>query len=482
MLAPSTHTLEQSAMHSDISITQSIATTIQTARTAQSQWHATSINKREKLIRQLLRCIVKNQDLLLDIIHTETGKVRVEALSELLYLVGTIRYYCAHASRFLRDETPSISFYKHKKGRIHYSPVGVVAVICPWNFPLVEALDDAIPALLAGNAVIVKPSEYTPGPIRFIENLMQKVEFPENLLQVVEGNLEVGQALVEQADMIAFTGSVTSGRDVIQRAAQTFKPILLELGGKDPIVVLSDANIERAVNATIWGSLFNAGQMCIAIETAYIHESVYDAFVGLLTAKIVKLQPGKDYSPVSIPRRLEALQQQISEACSMGGECLCGGNTFIHNGWQYLQPTVIANAPRDSKLMREETFGPVLALIKFSSETQLLTELNESEFGLSASIWSSNEPYALQFAKQLHVGSVCINDVSIIAPIAELPFGGRKNSGFGRRHGGANGLRQFSHSQSIVTNRIAFQREPHWIPYPDWLEGTIKKVLRLLYR
>jgi acyl-CoA reductase-like NAD-dependent aldehyde dehydrogenase len=459
------------------------------ARLAFQAWRRLSVAQRARYLYEARDWIVDHQDHVIDIICSETGKPRTEALvAEVFYCCDLLGFYAKNSERYLKDETRSPHLLKNKRTVVVYQPLGVVGVISPWNYPFTLTMGDVVPALMAGNAVLVKPSEYTPLSGVLVSRIFREVGVPENLVQTLCGYGETGAALVDYCDGIAFTGSVATGKKVAARAAQRLVPVLLELGGKDPMIVLKEADLERAANACVWGALSNSGQMCMSVERVYVEAPIYDEFVKKVVEKVNALRQGieKDCGEVDIgsmtmPRQIEVVERHVRDAIEKGAQVLIGGHRHPQHGGLFYEPTVLVNVDHSMQIMREETFGPVIPIMKVHSAQEALQWANDSIYGLAASVFTKNKQLGEQMARRLEAGNVCVNDCITNFAILEVPYGGAKQSGLGRRHG-EWGVRQFTYPQTIVVDRLGLKSELFWYPYNKRVARWVSRAIRLLYR
>lgn len=456
------------------------------AKVAQQEWAALSFKARQQVMFRWRSKMMAHKDRIVDTLVAENGKPRQEALIELLYLGEVIGYFCAKAPRYLKDQSVPLHLLKTKRAKVVYHPVGVVGVISPWNFPLLLGFGDALPALAAGNAIVLKPSEITPLSVRLLVELAEGVGFPPGLIQCVTGRGETGTALVDTADMIAFTGGTATGKRVMERASRRLIPVLLELGGKDPMIVLKDADLDRAVNGAVAGAFYNSGQVCISVERLYVEEPIFDRFVEKLVEKVKKLRLGDpagtynvDIGPMTFQGQVDIVERHVADARAKGATILTGGQ---RRGGLYYEPTVLTDVTEDMLVLREETFGPLLPIVKVKDADEALRLANASNFGLSSSIWTRDQSRGEALARKLEAGSTCVNDVVINYVLPEVPFGGIKESGLGYRHGGADSLKKFCRPQTVVTDRFGLKHEPIWMPYNKPVAGLLRLVLDLLYR
>jgi len=464
-----------------------VAAAVARARQAQANWQRASFAERSRLLYRLRDLLLDDGDTLADILTSETGRPRAEVYgNEIFYLCNAIGVWAKHSERYLRQEKISASFplVKAKKVISTYTPRGVIGIISPWNFPLTMTLGEAIPALMAGNAVVIKPSELTPLSAIFGAELTAKAGFPKDLLQIVVGYGATGEALIDHADMIAFTGSVETGKRVMHRATDRLIPVSLELGGKDPLIVLKDADLERAAGACVWGALMNCGQICTSIERVYVEAPIYQAFVDKIVARVKAIRQGKSSDEIDIgcmtsEAQLNKVTAQVDEARSKGARCLTGGQRNPNLPGYYYEPTVLVDVDHSMNLMTEETFGPVIPIMRVTDADEALRLANDSHYGLSASVFSRDKSAAASIADKLASGAVCVNDSLVNFIIPEAPMGGRKDSGFGYRHG-AEGIRKFCQQKTIVIDRFGLKEEFPWYPASEKKARQVRHLLNLL--
>ncbi|HTN73146.1 MAG TPA: succinic semialdehyde dehydrogenase [Methylomirabilota bacterium] len=466
-----------------------VAAAVARAREAQMTWQATSFAERAKLLYRLRDLLIDEQDKLADILTAETGRPRAEAYgNELFYLCDAIGVWAKKSAEYLKPEVIRAHFLlmKTKKVVSTYLPRGVIGIISPWNFPLTLTLGEALPALMAGNAVVIKPSELTPLSALFGTELMTKAGFPKNLFQIVVGRGETGEALIDHADMIAFTGSVETGKRVMHRAAERLIPVSLELGGKDPMIVLKDADLERAAGACVWGALMNCGQACTSVERVYVEAPVYESFVTSIVTKVRAIRQGASEDEVEVgsitsEAQLQKIEAQVNEAVANGAKALTGGRRNPNFKGFYYEPTVLVDVDPNMSVMRDETFGPVIPIMRVKDAEEALTLANDSHYGLSASVFSRREFADYRMAERLEVGAICINDSLVNFIIPDAPMSGVKDSGFGTRHG-AEGIRKYCRQKTIVTHRFGPREEKPWYPASAKKSEQIRYLLELLCR
>jgi acyl-CoA reductase-like NAD-dependent aldehyde dehydrogenase len=464
-----------------------VAAVTRCARQAQAEWQTTSFEHRAKLLRRFRDLLIDNQERLADIVTSETGKPRGDVFgNELFYVCDAIGFWTKSAEKWLKQRKIRPHLFKVKKVFSIYQPLGLVGIISPWNFPLVLTAGDAVPALMAGNAVIIKPSELTPFTALFVAELAQKTGFPDNLLQVVIGGAETGEALIDNVDMISFTGSVEVGKYVMHRAADRLIPISLELGGKDPMIVLKDADLERAANACVWGALMNCGQVCTSIERVYVEEPIYQTFVGNVVDRVRQLRQGPSAEEVELgsmssEEQLKKVIAQIDDAVNKGAKVLTGGRPNASLPGLYYEPTVLVDVTHDMSVIQDETFGPVIPIMKVKNADEALRLANDSRYGLDAIVFSRDGVKARQMAQRLFTGTVCINDGLVNYIIPEAPMGGVKDSGFSRRHG-PEGIRKFCYQKTIVIDRFGLKKEMPWFPSNRKKTAQMRRMISLLWR
>jgi betaine-aldehyde dehydrogenase len=459
-----------------------VAEVVARVRSNQAEWEALGIAGRYRWLGELRDWLLDNSELVADTMQAETGKVRGDTAAESIYLTDLINFYGSRADKFIGDETvrPHSPLMAAKKLKVQYRPYPVVGVISPWNFPLALALGDAIPALQAGAAVVVKPSEFTPlGLADVIKAWKEEIGAPD-VFDCVNGTGEVGANLIDHVDFIQFTGSDRTGRKVMARAAETLTPVSLELGGKDPMIVLSDADLDRAANAATWGAMYNSGQVCLSIERIYVEEPAYDEFVAKLTKEVSGLRQGadgrgfgKEVGAMTSPNQIAVIEDHVAEALAGGATALTGGKKVVGPG-QYFEPTVLVDVDHSMKVMREETFGPVVGVMKVRDSEEALRLANDTRYGLAGSVFGEKER-AERVGRRIEAGAVNINDVISNYLAVDVPMGGWKESGIGFRHG-EYGIKKYCRPESIVITRFGGKREPVWYPYTKARRGLIGRI------
>jgi acyl-CoA reductase-like NAD-dependent aldehyde dehydrogenase len=461
-------------------------------RAAQVGWDAYGFEGRSRVLKRMQKWLMDNADRVTETIVSETGKTYEDArLSEITYGGGAFGFWAKNAEKYLEDEhvKSAAVAVKGKKLILRHRPLGLIGVIGPWNFPLINSFGDCIPALAAGNSVILKPSEVTPLTSLLLAEGLRESGLPADVLQIATGRGETGAALIEQVDMIMFTGSTRTGRKVAETAARRLIPASLELGGKDPMVVLRDADLERAANTAVWGSMMNAGQTCISIERAYVEAPVYDEFVAKVSEKVRELRQGRSGAPgsvdvgaVTFPPQLGIIEEHVEDALAKGARVLVGGKRGEEGAGDFFQPTVLVDVDHSMKCMTEETFGPTLPIMKVADEDEAVRMANDSIYGLAGSVFGRDTAHAEEVARRLDTGAVCVNDAIVNYFALELPMGGAKASGLGSRHG-AGGIRKFCSQQAVlVTPRVlARKKDLTMFPYKAGTSKLLAGAFKFLY-
>jgi betaine-aldehyde dehydrogenase len=466
---------------------EAVSAVVRELRSHQPAWEALGARGRAVWLRKLRDWLLDNESQLIDQLHAETSKPRPEAALEIMVICDAINYCTDRAHKFLADEkvTPHSLLTASKKLNKVYRPYPVVGVITPWNFPLLVPGMDAVPALLAGAAVVIKPSEVTPLSGLELARGWQQIGAPP-VLACVTGLGETGAAVVDTVDMVQFTGSTRTGRVIAARAGERLIPCSVELGGKDPAIVLADADLSRAANGIAWAALANSGQVCISVERVYVEAPVYDRFVSLLTERVQALRQGLDdgsYSAdigaLATEQQVEIVGAHVENAVTSGATIVTGGRTT--GSGAFFEPTILVDVDHSMACMREETFGPTIPVMKVADEEEAIRLANDSQYGLSATVWTKDRKRGKNIARRLEAGAVNINDAFSNFFCFGLPHGGWKNSGLGARLGGPQGMRKYCRQQVITTPRVpTMNNEPLWYPYSPQRGRTVAKMLRLL--
>ncbi|HKW35077.1 MAG TPA: aldehyde dehydrogenase family protein [Candidatus Acidoferrum sp.] len=457
------------------------------ARAAQKEWAKVPVRERCKRLDKLREVMMATRNELADAVVNESGKPRVEALfADLFVALDSAEYWSKHATAALRTErVPHHSIAaKAKSGRLAYEPLGVIGIISSWNYPLAIPMSQAIPAVAAGNAVVCKSSDFTPQCGALIEKAFRDAGFPQDLVAVIQGGGEVGQALIEaNPDKVLFTGSVATGRRVAEACATRLIPSVLELGGKDAMIVLADADLEVASSAAVWGSYTNCGQVCLSVERLFVEPSIAEQFAGLCMEKTKKLRlgpgsdPATDIGPLIRPQHVQRMLDLVEDALGRGAKVLCGGNTRPDLGPNFFEPTVITGVDSSMRLFQEETFGPILAMQTVKDAEEAIRRANDSPFALAASIWTKDAKKGQAIAQRLRAGAVMVNDAISYFGIAEAPHGGCGASGWGRTHGRA-GLMEMVQTKYVDMDGLPHREKPWWYRYGSDLERAANAFLQ----
>ncbi|HXW56569.1 MAG TPA: aldehyde dehydrogenase family protein [Candidatus Cybelea sp.] len=460
------------------------------ARAAQGDWARRPLRERSSLLRDLQGRIFDARDEIVDAISGEAGKPRVEAtFAELILSLDTAGFLARRAGRWLRPErVPHHNLaLKAKSGWLEYEPYGVVALISPWNYPFAIPALQAMAAVVTGNAVLLKPSELTARTGALVGELFRRAGCPEGLVQVVQGAGEIGAALVDAGpDKVFFTGSVATGKRIAEACGRKLIPSVLELGGKDAMIVLADADLDVASSAAVWGGFTNCGQACLSVERIYVEEPVADRFIRLCVEKARKLRVGPasdadaDIGPLIRRRQLERVEEQLRDAMGRGAKILTGGTRRADLGPTFLEPAVVVNVDHSMKIMREETFGPVIAIRAVESGEEGLRMANDSPFALSASVWTRDSARAKRIASRLRAGSVMINDVASYYGISEAPHGGRGDSGWGRSHSRL-GLLEMVQVKYVDVDRLPRLPKSWWFGYGRELAASAGRLVEAMF-
>lgn len=423
-------------------------------RTAAKPWGQRTPAERVRVLREFQRVLINARDDISLAIHRSCGKSRQDGLIELFASVDMLNTYNNHAPAWLKRRQVSRGLYLFKECFVEPRPYGVVTVIAPWNYPFALSVPPMVAALLAGNAVMLKISEVTPAIGVLVEDLVNRVPELREVVRVVHGDGRVGAAMIQaRPDYIFFTGSTPTGRKILQTAAEHLIPSTMELGGKDAMLVLDDADVEAAAQWGAWGAFYNAGQTCMSIERVYVVEAVYPRFLEAVIRHTQAMQIGASedvnspfhIGPLTDPRQVTIVRAHLEDALARGAQVAHGGR---FNG-QYMEPTILTQVDHSMVVMQEETFGPLMPIMAVKDEAEAIRLANDSPFGLSASVWSNDLARARRVADQLQAGSVIINDSICHFAVPMLPFGGQKASGFGRTHG-KEGLLQFTQANAYM--------------------------------
>ena len=466
-----------------------VAGMVALARTAQPAWAEAGFEGRAKVLLEARRWMVANAERVIGTIVAETGRpVDETQFAELSYGLSALEFWARRAPEYLADEQieSASPFVRGRKLVVRYAPLGVVGVIGPWNYPLNNSFGDCIPALAAGNAVVLKPSEITPLTSLLMAEMLDECGLPAGVFQVATGTGEAGAALVDEVDFVMFTGSVETGKKVMAQAAQTLTPVSLELGGKDPMIVLADADLERAANAAVSYGLNNSGQVCISVERIYVEAPVHDEFVKRLVDKVEAIRQGPPGAPGSVDvgaiifgPQLELIEAHVRDAVEKGASVLTGGERGEGPG-RFYAPTVLVDVDHSMRCMSEETFGPTLPVMRVGDADEAVALANDGPYGLQASVWTRDHDRGEQLARRIEAGVAMVNDAQLNYAALELPMGGWKASGLGSRHG-ADGIRKYTKMQTVLVTRLAPKRDIHMFPYRSRITRLLGRVIKLLY-
>jgi len=465
---------------------------VERGRRAQAAWGRTSFAERRRVLRSVLDAVLSRQEEICRLASRDSGKTLADAaMGEVIPVCEKLRYTIAHGARALRPERRSSGLFLHKSARVEYHPLGVVGVIAPWNFPFHNLACPTIPALFAGNAVVVKVSEHTswsaePYAALFRDALERHGHDPD-LVQVVTGYGETGRALVESgADKIFFTGSPQNGRKVMEAASAGPVDVVLELGGKDPMIVCEDADLDHAVSQAMLGVYTACGQMCVAVERVYVHDAVYDEFVRRVAARARELRQGPpldvlvDVGATTMPRQLSIIDELIGDAVAKGATVLVGGRRNDRLDGQYYEPTILTNVDHSMRIMQEEHFGPVMLVQRVHDEDEAVHLANDAAYGLGASVFTKNRRRGAKLASRVRSGMTVVNDYGIAYMVQSLPFGGVGISGIGRING-PEGLRACCYAKAVVGDRLPVGRGMSVYPIQPSTFELLESATRLIF-
>ena len=469
-----------------ISTVEDVKAALARSRSAQVEWALTSFEQRKSIFLRFHDLVMKNRDGLLDLLQLEAGKTRLNALEEVLDVAINSRYYASRAKKYLRARQRKGAFPILTHTMESYHPVGVVGFISPWNYPLAMAASDAIPALIAGNSVILKPAEETPFSALFGAKLLYEAGVPRDVFQVVTGRgRDISPTLLEGIDFLSFTGGTATGRLLARQAGEHLIKCSMELGGKNPAIVLDDANLDKTVEGVLRGAFSSAGQLCIHIERLYVQNGIYDQFVEALVKRTREMKVSGaldfnvDMSSLLSQTQLDKVKNHITDAVNKGATILTGGKNLPELGPYFHEPTIMTNVKPGMEMFAQETFGPVLAVYCFNTIEDAVRLANDSMYGLNASIWTRNVSSARKIARSIKAGTVNINEAYAATwGSVDSPMGGMKASGIGRRHG-REGILKYTESQTVATQSL-IPIGPFGLLPPQRYAAMITWILKLM--
>lgn len=461
---------------------------LQRSRTAQKAWDRIGIDKRRKVLTKFQHLLCEEAEEVCRLISLENGKPLQESMqTEVFPVLSIAGYFLKNGKKILSDKPIPISIFKHRRSFVHYRPRGVMLVISPWNYPFSIPTGNIVMGLLAGNTVIHKPASLTPLIALKTRELMDRAGVPEDVYQVVPTSGRIASKIIETGvDYVNFTGSTQVGLMVSELCGRKMIPCTMELGGKDPAIVCPDANTDQAAASIVFGGLTNAGQTCASVERVYAHESVYDELVEKVVERVKKLRVGNplkgdtDIGPMVDPGQLEIVKEQVEDAVAKGAKVLCGGKPMEGPG-RFFAPTVLTNVDETMRVVHEETFGPLIPIMKIASIEEGIQKANDSEYGLSAYVYTKNQAYGRQIAKQLEAGTVMINEALVTFAIPETPWQGVKMSGMGKSHSD-EGLRGLCYPYHVNENgMVKLAKSPFWQPYSRKMFHLLIAGANMLY-
>lgn len=473
----------------EVATAQDVGDCVARARAAQPAWAELGFEQRGRYMLRLRDVVLEHTDEIIDTICADTGKTRLEAISsEIFPACDALTFYAKRSRKLLADRRVPLHLLKTKRLLLSYRPMGVIGIITPWNFPFILSLNPIVQALMAGNTVVLKPSEVTPFVGLKIGELFAEADFPEDVLQIATGDGTTGAALVEAGcDKISFTGSVRTGRKVGESCGRQLIPCTLELGGKDPMIVCEDADVERAAKGAVWSAFANAGQVCMSTERVYVAEPIAEPFIERVVELTRELRQGPesegevDVGSLTFAPQLEIIERHIADAVEKGARVLAGGRRNPEYEGYFFEPTVLVDVDHGMDIMREESFGPLLPIQVVSDEDEAVGLANDTSYGLQASVWSRDGYKARTLAGRIQAGGVTVDDAMVTYAATESPFGGVNDSGIGRVNGEI-GLKGYCHVQSIVLPRFGIRGSALGYPYKASMVKQLKRVLQLLYR
>ncbi len=470
-----------------IATKEDVKAAVEAARAAQKEWGALRVKERCRKLKLFRTALVDRLDEIKDLLVREGGKSKTDAFTEASGIFLAATYFISRGPKILRDRSLDAFWTSVFPARVHYHPRGVVAIIAPWNYPFLIPTYETFTALVAGNAVVIKPSEWTPLVVTKVKEIWDSTGLPKDLLRVVNGYGDVGAALIDaQPDKVHFTGAVKTGRRVASACGERLIPCTLELGGKAPAIVLEDADVERAARAIVWGRFFNSGQTCIAVERVYAVGSIAEPLTRRLielTKELKQGAEGKADGPIDVgamvfPAQVDHVERLVTKAKESGAKVETGGARAEGPG-RFFAPTILTNVRQDMEVIREETFGPVLPILRAADADEAVRLANDSSLGLNAYVFAGSNRRGMEVAQRVRAGTILVNDVLVNYALAAIPFGGVKDSGIGRSHGEA-GLRSMCEERVVARPLLArypvsgFFRYPYSAARSKKVEGALR--------
>ena len=474
----------------DCATVEEVQACVEHASAAQPAWWNLGVQRRRKILKEFQRLLHERKSEVARLVTEEAGKPYAESLvAEIMVVLDAARFCYETSYSFLRPEpVPHGNFIlKAKRGVLLREPHGVIGIISPWNYPFSTPASETLAALVTGNAVVLKPSELTPLVALKLEELLHAAGVPRDIFQVVIGDGATGSALVNSpVDKIVFTGSVGTGRRIAEAAAPRFLPVVLELGGKDPTIVLDDADLDTASSGVVWGAFMNSGQTCLSIERCYVHRSVHDRFVEACVAKAGRLRVGNganpetEIGPMIHERQIQTVEAHVKDAVARGAKVLCGGTRLPELGASFYAPTVLTGVTHAMRIMKEETFGPVLPIMPFAADSEAIRLANDSVYGLAASVWTGSRARGEVIARRLRAGTVMVNDSISAFAISEAPHGGPMDSGLGRTHGRL-GMEEMVRVKYVDTDLLPAMKKLWWYGFGAAFSAQMEGFLDFLF-
>jgi acyl-CoA reductase-like NAD-dependent aldehyde dehydrogenase len=468
----------------------SVEETVLKARKAFETWSKTSIDERLTYIQKAKNYLLENSESVAEFITKENGKPLVESISaDILPILDMMDYYLKNRQQIPSTEKIYLGKWAllNKTSHIEYVPLGVIAIISPWNFPFSIPMGQIVTALITGNTVVLKPSEHTPLIALEMVKIFKNAGLPDGVFNVVTGFGETGANLVKsKINKIVFTGSVATGKRIMAAASENLTPVVLELGGKDPMIILKDANLSYTTSGAVWGAFTNSGQVCASVERVYVHESIADEFMFEVVRKTKKLKQGlginkdTEIGPMISLDQMNIVKNHVDDAKSRGARILTGGERAPDLAGYFYKPTVLTNVDHSFKIVSEETFGPIMPIMTFKNEEEVINLANDSKYGLTASIWTNDIEKAKSMAPKIEAGTVSINDCVSSFALCQTPWGGGKESGIGRTHG-KFGIMEFVEPRHIHVDNATNMKKFWWYGYDENRFDMMHQSLKLLF-